>query len=147
MKKIGLLAISLGALAVSASADTLNFHRTRDTAPVTNRSIPERPIHPAFAANMGFGTALEQVLSQRGGSVTDPSGKFAVQVSPDGMGQVIRLVPVNGGQAREWKIGSGAGDRVVSATIAELMTATGQDVPAQLASAVSVQPLKGQLKH
>lgn len=148
MKKLCLLVVSLGVLSVPASADTLNLHRNKNSAQVTARIIPERPVHPAMAGNVGFGSALEQALAQRNGSVTDPTGRFSVQVAPDGMGQVIRLVPIaGGGQPREWKLGSGAGDRVISATIAEVMTATGQEVPTQLSSTLTVQPLVGTLKN
>ena len=148
MKKLCLLVASIGVLYVPASADTVNLHRSKSPAPVASRIIPEQPVHPSMAGNVGFGNALEQALAQRNGSVMDPSGRFSVQVAPDGMGQVIRLVPVKGGgQPREWKLASGAGDLVLSATIAEVMTATGQEVPTQLSSTLTVQPLVGTLKN
>jgi hypothetical protein len=148
MKKLGLLGLSVVVAGCAASAaDTLDLRRSNDPTPVQKRFIQERPIVSPNAANSGFGAAIEQLVSQRAGSVTDPSGKYSVQVMPDGLGQVIRLVSVNApGQVREWKLGSGAGDRVVSATISELMTATGLEVGTQLSSAMVAQPLVGTLK-
>ena len=148
MKKLMLLAAASAAFVCVASADSVDFHRAKNSPSTQSRMIPDRPVHPADATNAAFGNALEQMVSRRGGSATDPSGKFSVQVMPDGAGQVIRLVELNGAnQPREWKLGSGAGGRVISATIAELMTATGQQPASQLLSTTSIQPLNGTLKN
>jgi hypothetical protein len=112
------------------------------------RSIPERRMAPLSVTYGRFGNALDQLIEQRGGSVTDPSGQFTVHVMRDGGGSVIRLVPARGGnQMREWKLGSGAGGRVVSATISELLVATGQEPSLLLTSGIIAQPFVGTLKR
>jgi hypothetical protein len=148
MKKLLLIAADSAAFAFSAQADTSDFHRAKNSMPVSPKTIPEAQVQPVNFANAAFGGAIEQMVSKRGGVATDPSGRFSVQVAPDGAGQVIRLISLGGtAQPREWKLGSGAGDRVISATIAELMTATGQQAKSQLSNAMAIQPLSGTLKN
>lgn len=148
MKKLYLIAAASVAFAFSAQADSVDFHRAKKSIPVSPKTIPETQVQPVNFANAAFGSAIEQVVSKRSGSATDPSGTFSVQVAPDGAGQVIRLISLGGtAQPREWKLGSGAGDRVISATIAELMTATGQQAKSQLSNAMTIQPLSGTLKN
>jgi hypothetical protein len=148
MKKLYLIAAASAAFAFSAQADSVDFHRAKNSMPVSPKTIPETQVQPVNFANAAFGSAIEQMVAKRGGSATDPSGAFAVQVAPDGAGQVIRLISLGGtAQPREWKLGSGAGDRVISATIAELMTATGQQAKSQLSNAMAIQPLSGTLKN
>jgi hypothetical protein len=147
MNKIVLLSLSLGALSCAAMADNVQLQRSDDTAATPNRTIPERQLAPADAEKGRFGAALDQSIGQRSGSVSDPSGRFKVQVTPDGEGSVVHLLSAQDGKSiREWKIGSGAGNLVVVATITEIMAATGQTNAGELSTALEVQPFSGKLK-
>jgi hypothetical protein len=123
--------------ALAAPEATLDLHRS--TAPAAThqqqRAIPERPVQPALAANAAFGEAVENALAKPGASnLTDPTGKFAIRVMPEGNGRVVLVTALGTNKTREWKIGAGAGDLVLSATMSEIMSATGQHVDAQLHS-------------
>lgn len=138
MTKLYLLSTAAMMLTCSAAlaGETVQLHRAKTPVSLPKLFAQEVPLNSTLAANAAFGAAIEDALTQSGPrTLTDPSRKFAVQVAADGGGRVIRVITLGANQAREWRLGSGSGDRVVEATIAEVMSAVGQPETPMLASA------------
>lgn len=142
MNKLSFWSVAIFGLtscAAMAANSTSAIRSSKIKVALPQQQISEAPVNPAFAANASFGAALEEAIASPSPmSVTDPSGKFAVQVSNDNAGRIIRVITLGSNQARDWRLGSGSGDLVVEATVAEVMSATGQSLPRQLEGTGSI---------
>jgi hypothetical protein len=104
---------------------TDNLQQDRSSSPPAKQKlIPERMPEWGANPNRNFTAALDEAVRADGAQLLfDPSRRFQINITSDPLGKIVRVS--GDGTSREWRLASGAGNRVTDATITEVLDTVG----------------------